>query len=394
MREKIQFKLIAIYVLFWLFWLLYSYVAGYPLELYTVFAIIISFGGFLIGRGITKKRVSSEVVTFSSREKITKFLRLVTIVNCFLLVFALISIIRNGFEHRYLMFTDEGLFDNIWITFLISYIIQPLTYIAIVISVVAREDCSRNAIYTYSLLVMMSILTLGRFPIYYIIYFYLVNQILSVDKLNGLTRFAKVTSVLALIVFSSWALLKSKLADEMSAVVDFSEILTTYVLNYHIVGYHMLDYVISSGSPDVMAYAYPTTSLGFFGWILHLLTKYSILLPVFPNSFMDLMETFNGGIYLEKLQWSYNAFTTSILPLYVDGGLIGIFFGFLIYGAISTSGRNLDCYRIRPMLLLVVFMLTFSLFQPFINSSLPMCALFLWLFNKYLLRRTKFILGR
>jgi hypothetical protein len=223
---------------------------------------------------------------------------------------------------------------------------------------------------------------------------YNINKILQNGKSGAFIEVLKYILISICILYTSWILLESKLIDETSVVVDLIDVLRIYVLNYHIVGYHMLDNFISTSATGTTSYVYPTTSLGFIGWITHLLTKYSTALPTFPNSYMDLMEVYNSGIYLDKLQWAYNAFTTSILPLYADGGIMGVFFGFLIYGIISTRGKNLDCYRLNPMFLLVLFMLTFSLFQPFINSNLPLSMFFIWLINKYLVRKSTLTMGR
>jgi oligosaccharide repeat unit polymerase len=393
MQNKIKIKIILIYLFFWIFWIFYSYLAGYSLEFLTTFIIITSFVGFLVGWSLKRKKEYVKL-TFSPHKKIKNILMAVVVSNIILLLFSLSSIAKNGFEHRYLMFSDDGLFGNIWLTLFINYFIQPLTLAAIVISVAIKSDGTKYYYYTYGLLAVMSLLTLGRFPIYYIIYFYAIRKLLQDVKSGTFIEALKYILITICILYISWILLESKLIDEASNVINITDILRIYVLNYHIVGYHMLDNFISTNATSTTSYVYPTTSLGFIGWITHLLTKYSMALPTFPNSYMNLMETYNGGIYLDKLQWTYNAFTTSILPLYADGGIMGVFFGFLIYGIISTRSKNLDCYRLNPMFLLVLFMLTFSLFQPFINSSLPLSMFFIWLINKFLLRKSTLVMGR
>jgi hypothetical protein len=101
---------------------------------------------------------------------------------------------------------------------------------------------------------------------------------------------------------------------------------------------------------------------------------------------MELLKVFNEGIYFDKLNWYYNAFTTNILPMYADGGVAGVFIGFFIYGLISKSGSNLDCFRINPIFLLTIFLMTFSLFQPLTHNTLPLSLAFIWLLEKILIR--------
>ena len=388
-----EIKLITVYIFFWSFWLLYSYIAGYPIELFTAFVVFVSFSGFLIGLFFSNQKNKKEIIVPLALGKIKRYLNFMVLINGVLLIGVLHSIYKNGFEHRDLMFTDEGLFGNIFITYLINYFIQPLTLVAVVISISIKDENINYQYYAYTMLGMMSVVSLGRFPIYYMIYFYMVNQLLCNNKSREIGSLAKTIIVLSLIFYISWFILSKKLVDTGSDVDNIIDIIRIYVLNYHIIGYHMLDNLVSLNYPENIDFVYPTTSLGFLGWFAHLLTKYSGFLPVFPNSYMDLMEIYNGGFYLDKLQWAYNAFTTSILPLYADGGVFGVFIGFFVYGIIAARGSNFNCYKISPVFILVIFMLTFSLFQPFINSSFPLCLFYLWIFNKFLVRKTSFLFG-
>jgi len=263
--------------------------------------------------------------------------------------------------------------------------VQPLNYASVVIAIASRNGPHRYGRYAYVLLAMMALMALGRFPIYFIMYFYVVSKLLESRRMSisGLGAL-KVGLVLAIVFSLSWLLLKQKLDEEGADLSDIATILRLYLLNYHVVGYHMLDYFVYANDSRIVGYTFPTTSLGIVGWALHLISKYSAVLPVFPNDYKGVMEMFNEGLYLSELDWSYNAFTTSILPFYADGGFIGVVFCYGLLGWLSTKGRRLGMHQIGPVFLMVTFMLTFSLFQPFVNAELPTSLLFLYLCNKYL----------
>jgi hypothetical protein len=96
---------------------------------------------------------------------------------------------------------------------------------------------------------------------------------------------------------------------------------------------------------------------------------------------MELMEIYNGGFYIEQLEFPYNAFTTSILPFYADGGLLGVCSFFLLFGFISNFGSRLSITKGNVYFVAILFFLTFGIFTPIISSSMLLVLLFLFLIN-------------
>jgi oligosaccharide repeat unit polymerase len=354
----------------------YDCYQGYYLSYKTYIAVVLSMTAYLIGWAISKKRLKKTYRTMNSDKKLEILMQAITIFNMVAMFIAIPSIIENGFTHRQILFADDFLLGNKIYTFIYNYVIQVIILSSIIITFCINDKYKKYKKYGYINLIMISIITLGRFPIYYIIYFMII------DRLNNSNKLKLVRSILmiAFIFYIAFYILNIKLMTE-GENYNINETINYYLLNYHIIGFHMIDNYINSNNLD---YIYPSTSLGIVGWYLHLLTKYSILLPEFPNSFMELMDIINKGFYFPELGKNYNAFSTSIIPFYADGGFIGIFVGFSFYGWLSTRGNLFDLYATNPYFLSVVFMLTFSIFQPFINLALPGCFLFIWVFNKWI----------
>lgn len=390
-RRNTERLVVAVYIAFWSIWLVFDHASGYGLGAATTGLVLLSFIAFWMGRMAPRRDDPISLAPPLVQLRMVRLLRLVVLINGILLAWAIPSILSRGFDHRYLMFTDEGVFGNIALTFLYNYAVQPLNYAAVVLAMVTRPEGRRYDRYAYLVLAMMAGMTLGRFPIYFIIYFYFISFIMDSGlRSRRLRQVLKVSAVVAVVLYASWLLLVNKLQEYGTDVDNPSAVLRLYLLNYHVVGYHMLDYFIyAQDSGVVVDYPYPTTSMGVMGWLLHLLSKYSGVLPLFPNSFKDLMEVFNDGIYLPELGSFYNAFTTSILPFYADGGYMGVLLGYGFLGWISTRGRRLQHQMVGPVFAMVCFVLTFSLFQPVVQAELALNLLFLYFCNVYLLRTKK-----
>lgn len=388
-KVRLEHKLISLYILFWSFWLVYDILAGYKLGWGAYFVIILSFIGFGVGRIARFQSNTLVYEVFDGNSKIKFFLRIIIIINLIILYFSIKSMLEIGWSTRDLSFTDAGQFGNIWLTFVSNNVFGPLTLSGVVIAVAASNEEVQYYIYAYVILFIMAASSLGRFPIYYMIYFQTVIIIIRESKKRVFTlrHFSSVFFIIIL-TYGAWKFLEIKLLNGSELSLSLVDIVKMFLLNYHLIGFHTLDQVISS---DYLTFdsVFPTTSLGIIGWDLHLLTKYSNVLPVFPNSYMILMENFNGGMYYPEFDWSYNAFTTHLLPYYADGGFFGVFMMSVIIGLLSTTGRLRDIYTIDPVFLLVVFLLTFSLFMPFINSTLPATLFFIWLFNRSLNCKSK-----
>ncbi|MDD2303648.1 MAG: O-antigen ligase [Prolixibacteraceae bacterium] len=391
-----QAKLITIFLFFWVFWLTYNWYNEYKLGTKTVALIFLTLIAFVFGWLLNRRKSQIVILAPSNYYKIIHFFKTIIYINLIVSIASLISIYSRGFNHRDLIFTSAGLFNSVWITLFLNYIIQPLTYAAIIIATITKIEGKKFTRYAYFLLFLMVIQTLGRFPMYYMIYLYVVNKIIDSTisiqllrkKRNIIFKFLGTLFVISVILYGAWKLQISKMEFEGRGL-DASMIIKTYLLNYHVIGFHMLDHFVYSNNIN---YTFPTTSLGSIGWFLNLITKYSMVLPIFPNSFNELMEIYNNGLFLKTLNMPANAFTTCILPFYADGGFLGVFICFFLIGWFSKSGIQYNIYSANPIFISVVFFMTFSLFMPLISSILWSTVIWIVIINKYL--RTKLVIKK
>lgn len=393
-KDRYQVKLIAIFLFYWIFWFLYNWYNEYELGIKTVVLIFLTLFAFVLGWLFNRRNKKVVILASANFNKVKHFFKIIIIINIILAFVSLISIYHNGFNFRTMVLTSEGLFNSIWITLFLNYIILPATYAAIVIATVTKIEGKKFIRYGYLLLILMSILNIGRFPLYFMIYLFIITKILDnnitsqsvIKRKNAILKFAGLVIIVFLILYIAWEMQISKMKFE-GRNLDAYEIIQRFLLNYHIIGFHMLDHFVYSNDIN---YTFPTTSLGSIGWFLHLTTKYSEVLPVFPNSYMNLMEIYNDGLFLKELDQPANAFTTCILPFYADGGFLGVFGSFFFIGWFSKSGVQYDIYSANPIFISVIFFMTFSLFQPLISSLLWPTVFFIWAFNKYL--KTKLVI--
>lgn len=380
-KNNFQKKIVLFSIIYWLFWLFYNFYNGYEISNTTYFLVLISIFSFFIGW--RTKRISTKITNVYNPVKKLKYLRFFVITySLLILLISILSILKNGFiTHREIIFQPAGIFNSVGLNFLHQTLFRPLTLAAIIIFFCVRK-VNVNFIKTaYFLLIIISIYELGRFTIYYLIFFLFIDRIILNKNLTRTKLNNKIKSyfIIFFIVSTSIFIQLRKITLERGNV-DVVEVIQKFGLNYHVVGFHMLDkFVINDIQTDY--YSFPSTSLGEFGWYVELLTKYSEVLPVFKTSFRELMEYFNDGIFIEELDFPYNSFTTNILPFYADGGLFGVIFMFFIIGRISKLGKNYSIYRINPIFITTVLLFTFSLFMPLFSIYLIPIIFLISVFN-------------
>ena len=380
-----QKKIVLFSIFFWLFWLFYNFYNGYEISNTTYFLVLISLSSFFLGWRTTK--INTNIRNVYHSEKKLKYLRFFVLTySLLILLISLLSILKNGFLiHRDIVSQPGGIFNSIGLNFIHNYLFQPLNLAAIIIFFCVKTVNVKFIKTAYLLLFVIAISELGRFTIYYLIFFLFIDRVLLNNNMTKIkTDFInnnKIKSyfIIIFIVSTTLFLQLRKITSERGDV-DAVEVIQKFGLNYHVVGFHMLDkFVVNDIQTD--SYSFPSTSLGDVGWYFELVTKYSKVLPVFKNSFKELMEYFNDGIFIEELDFPYNAFTTNILPFYADGGIFGVIFMFFIIGRISKLGKNYSIYRINPIFICTVLLFNFSLFMPLLSTKLIPLIFLISVFN-------------
>lgn len=370
---------------FWLFWLSYNYLAGYFLHFKTYFVIVGSIIAVWLGWSLARvnhRTLRVKVPKFhrtkDAHHKTIIFLRSVSFLFALFLIPALESLLNLGFDHRTAVYQVDGFQESKLLSMFVMFVITPLVLVAMTVAVCASNSGRSYMKYAYALGAMLALYSLGRFPIYYMLYYFIVHKL----SMNSRPAFIKsinvkvlilILAVLMSLVFFSNA--KSTAEGGEMVIIDLIRI---YFINYHLVGFHYLDWVITSEDPMLLVFDFPSTSLGIVNWFLHLFTKYTLLVPVTDNSFMNALEIFNSGMFFDELDWTYNAFTTGLTPLYLDGGVVGTFLMMSLTGFLAGLPKSVDSFCINPYFLLVTFYMTFSLFQPILSSYLVVSFIFMF----------------
>lgn len=392
-KNNFQKKIILFSIFYWLFWLFYNFYNDYEISNTTYFLVLISLSSFFLGWRTTK--INSKIINVYHSEKKLKYLRFfVFTYSLLILLISVLSILKNGFlTHRDIIFQPGGIFNSIGLNFLHNYLFKPINLAAIIIFFCVKTVNVKFIKTAYLLLFVIAISELGRFTIYYLIFFLFLDRVILKNNIPRIkTDFIKNNKIksyfiITFIVSTTLFLQLRKITLERGNV-DAVEVIQKFGLNYHVVGFHMLDkFVVNDIQTD--SYSFPSTSLGDVGWYLELVTKHSQILPVFKNSFKELMEHFNDGIFIEELDFPYNAFTTNILPFYADGGIYGVIFMFFIIGRISKLGKNYSIYRINPIFICTVLLFTFSLFMPLLSTKLIPLIFLISVFNMILRIKTQ-----
>jgi hypothetical protein len=376
---------------FWLFWLSYNYFSGYFLHFKTYFVIVGSLVSLWLGWSLARVNFRTLRVkapkfhrTKDTHHKTIIFLRSVSLLFALFLIPALESLLTLGFDHRAAVYQADGIQESKLVSMFVMVVLTPLVLVAMTVAVCASNSGRSYMKYAYALGVMLALYSLGRFPIYYMLYFFIVHK-LSMSSRPALIKSINIkVLILILAVLISLVLFSNAKSTAEGSEMVIHDLIKIYFLNYHLIGFHYLDWVITSGDPMLLVFDFPSTSLGIVNWFLHLFTKATLLVPVIDNSFMNSQEIFNSGMFFQELGWTYNAFTTGLTPLYLDGGVVGTFLMMSLTGFLAGLPKSVDSFCINPYFLLVIFYMTFSLFQPLLSFYLVVSFVLMFGFIFYI----------
>lgn len=376
-------KLVTIYVAFWLGALLAHILIGYKLSTLTYQVVFLSLAGVCFGHALSSQYINKK--TLSDKPlKIDRFMKLVICINLLSALWTAVVISNIGYEARILLFEDQGLYDSVLITRLVSHIIEPISYTAVILNTVSLQNKKvvfrNNAL----ILLLMSVSTLGRFPIYFLLFLVLYRVMVEESMRKGinLKKILRSSFMLVSLVLGASIFVIKKIESSLAMDIPITETLRLYVLNYHFVGFNILDARLPEVAKE--SYYFPSLSAGYINWYIHLLAKAAHISNLFPNTFMLFMEKYTNGIYLEQLMNSYNAFTTHLLLIYAESGRLGVLIISTFLGYIANHRPKFINHIVSPYSLLIYFTLVFSLFQPLVQTLLPPTGFIMALTIKWL----------
>lgn len=210
-----------------------------------------------------------------------------------------------------------------------------------------------------------SLTTLGRFPLYYLLFFLLI----AIGLRHGVRRLAlasvTVATAAAVLVLAVGILLARSGID--LAGIERETLITLFqrnVVDYHVVGFAYMDELVRAQFYQIGS-EFPHMTLAWFDYVAAVSLGKANLIYDYPWEAINTQIT-NG---LSIWGWGpVNAFATNLYPLYLDGGML------LIGGVHLGLGLALGSARRRsPGLalgVLIAFALVFGIFQPYLNMGL------------------------
>lgn len=363
-------KLLIMYLVFWLGALLAHTLHGYKLSTLTYEVVLLSLAGVCFGH-ILSSRYPKKQSMSAKKLQIDRLLILIICINLFLALWTLFVYWNVGVQTRDTVFENESLYGSQWVTLFVSLIIEPASYTAIILNTVSRDNSKTVFRNNALILLFMSARTLGRFPLYFLIFLMIYSAITeerTVKKFNW-KKALNISFITVSILLITASLVINKIESQLGMNIPIPETLRLYVVNYHFVGFNILDLRLPEVGKE--SYYFPSLSAGYLDWFAHLLAKAFNLEGLLPNTFMLFMEKYTSGIYIEQLGHSYNAFSTHLLLIYAESGRLGVLFISAFLGYLGNSQPKYANQIVSPYTVLIYLTLAFSLFMPFLQMMLP-----------------------
>jgi oligosaccharide repeat unit polymerase len=280
----------------------------------------------------------------------------------------------------------EKIFGSILMGELFNRIFIPLFYLLLILSIVRVDYRKKNIFMGFGCLIFLSYITQGRFPIYHMLYFALIFLII-----NGLNIKIKNLMYLSLssmlIVFIALALFISRLEIDLSLMnIEFMiDLFLKYFINYHFVGLYIFDSILENSMYATRTF-YGCNSIGFVGDIARRIEEIFIGTQTINDCYRANNDFFLQGQYIEGLDGRYNAFGTNMMPLYLDGGWVGVLSFSSLLGFLCAKMKCPEEMVVNPIFLLINFVVVFGAFQSLISDPIFQATLIIFFFYNYLIK--------
>jgi hypothetical protein len=322
--------------------------------------VLISILGFYLGsfsffpRGVKEKRHYNRII---SSVKFPVFsLSIIISYQLFLNLKSLraINMLGSGFREEYFSGAIHGSGT--------SFVLYEQLMIPFGIYIISLWACRRQRggwwfIFTITFFSLDALLKYGRFPLYFCVFFLIMGHLIGIFKL---TFFRIIPLLLALPVSTVYLLLARK---SFVGVIDSNLIASIFreaIIKYHIMGFFILDNFMDK--PDFYtASIFPSYTFGYFQYILSLILRRIGISIEYPQQILNIALT--NPIYIEKIGFA-NAFSTNILPFYLDGGIIFSFLMFYLFGFLLRKGPSSSFQNLSPINVIAAFVMVFGIFQP------------------------------
>lgn len=289
--------------------------------------------------------------------------------------------------YRNIYFSEpEKIFGSVLVGEIFNRFFIPFVYLIVIFSLIKKKTSYFNLLISVICLLVITFITQGRFPIYHIMYFVLIFAIASNIKLKAksliLTLFI-VTAVLFFLIF----LIISRLEIDM-AYIDFyfiHQLFLKYFINYHFVGLFIFDSLLENSMYAKETF-FACNSLGFLGDTLRRAEEIVLGFGSLEDCYRANNNYFLKGVYIPGLDGSYNAFGTNLMPLYLDGGWIGVIVTYSFLGYLCAKLKTPKNMKVHPVFIIINFMIVFGAFQSMISDPIFQLTIIMYFIYLYVVK--------
>ena len=295
-------------------------------------------------------------------KKINEIGLIIIVTTLWLMAFYSIqNIFQYGILYREIYTTEsQRIFGNVFISYIFKNFYIYLAYFLLI-----RFLCFKNITLAkkFSLMLLtllpLSIITLGRFPTYEIIFFSIIIIIFGDGK-----NIKKILAAVIIFALTMSAIVFSlKVSSEnIPLFLIVEEIFFDYFINYHFIGFYFVDWVVENNAL-FLSKNYPCNSFGFLEDFFIYFSENLYGSDLGTSCMRHNGDFFTKGIHIAELDGRYNTFITNITPLYIDGGVAGVMLGGFFYGMVAAIKKS-KSQIISPILLLSCLCLFFGIFMP------------------------------
>lgn len=325
---------------------------------------------FLIGLSAGFYSFKSAVVDqpFSYEKLLTRFFKLVLLMTAVIEAYGFYRVINDGFDlARYRMdfFEDAGgVFKNTYLYTLYTVFLKPLLLVGTMYFLCADSGAGKKNKFIYFcflVILLDGLLSLGRFPYLFVLFFvFLAYKKLQLKRLT-LILLAAVGVIISFVVIYFRQFYVDTAVETGLDIVN-QDVFRSSVISYQYNGYLFLDKLVAEKGIFGQAWEMNTPSFLFL-FLKTLTSKFGL---DFGYNWEEYNLVLTEGMYYEKLDLHFNAFSTNFLPVYLDFGIPGIF----LFGVFSGAfiGFRSNNPLIKAMQYLNLFILVFGLYQPIITT--------------------------
>ena len=373
---------LAIYLIFWGFWIIMSFFNLYKLyavSQITYFILIINILSFSIGFLLISKRRKSHLFNFNlSEKKFNNILFFIEVIIFFILLyystkFNLILSSTSILNSRSIVFEQGYLFKSYTQTLLYNYFIYSSVYISIiyrVIKYILKGRITLPFVLSVINVLLFSSIGLGRLILFESILFLLIVFLINKDiriknKIKKNDRI-KTFKILFLVLFGLVLMTYITAQRTGESFYNFNGLFSWFnfsvgqAFKYFLGSFRALDYFISNNLVNNSGHLFGRAT---FAGIEEIVNNVFYLLDIRIITANAIMSSFTTEqIVIGHDGQTYLAFYTSISNFYMDGGLpyvIGFSFSFGLFVAFiwNLFNKTPNIYS----LMLLVFVVKISL---------------------------------